>query len=323
MLPPDEPGGGEPDGPLPRAAPTLWALAALVPAALVAVAVLALLRAERGPRPRFLADPLASAAPAPAPPAPDGPLGLAGSGSNLPLTRALVEAFRARNPGARLMVHESIGSTGGTRAVRDGMVGVGLISRPLNAEESRLGLVVRPYARVTVVLAANPNVADACLTRAELVALFAGERARWNDGSRAVVFQRERGDSSFLAMAAAVPGLAAANDAAYRADRFRVLYHDRAMQDALVATEGALGIFDGGAVEAQRLPLKILCLDGVAPTREAVLSGRYPITKDLAFVTRGAPVGLAAELLDFVASPAGRKVVDDLGYLALPLAGAP
>jgi phosphate transport system substrate-binding protein len=311
------------DPPLPRANPTLWALVALVPAALVALAVVALVRAERGPRPRFLTEPSASASPAPPPPAPDGPLGLAGSGSNLPLTRALVEAYRAAHPGARLVVHESIGSTGGTRAVRDGVIGVALISRPLNAEESRHGLVVRPYARVAVVAAANPNVADTCVGRAELVALFTGERTRWSDGSRAVLFQRERGDSSFLAMAAAVPGLAAANDAAYRADRFRVLYHDRAMQDALVATDGAVGIFDGGAIEAQRLPLKILCLDGVVPTREAVLSGRWPITKDLAFVTNGPPSGPAADLLAFVASPAGRAVIDGLGYLALPLAGPP
>src|SRR4051812_8497016 len=148
---------GEPKtAPLSRRVPLLWALVALGLASMIAAGALILLRVERGPPPPLLAQPPggSTAKIGPVPPPPDDSLGLAGSGSNLPLTYLLVEAFRARNPQSKVIVHESIGSSGGVRAVRDGAVGVGLISRPLTAEEEGYGLTVTPYARVAVVVAA-------------------------------------------------------------------------------------------------------------------------------------------------------------------------
>jgi phosphate transport system substrate-binding protein len=293
-------------------------------AAFLAFAVWTLLRLERGRKPPFLTRPAGtpespSRRAAPTTPGAREGVSLAGSGSNLPLTRLLVEAFRRAHPGASLVVHESIGSTGGLRAVGDGAVSIGLVSRALTEAESKLGLVVRPYARVAVVVAAHPGVPDRCASHDELLAMFAGARARWSDGAKLVVLQRERGDSSFLAFSKRIPGLEQANEAAYRAQRWRVLYHDREMQEALMATSGAVGLFDLGAIEAQKLPLRVLCVEGVEPTREAVLAGRYPFTKELSLVTAGPPTGLVAELLEFVASRDGRAITERAGYLALPL----
>jgi phosphate transport system substrate-binding protein len=309
--------------PLTQAVPLLWALVALAIATLTAAAAVILLRAARGPRPAFLDAPGRMAAPpAAAPRGPTEALVLAGSGSSLPLTRALAEAFRKRSPGAKIVVPESIGSTGGIRAVRDGAVDVGLISRALSEEEARLGLTVTPYARVAVVVAAHPSVPDGCTASGDLVGLYAGTRAHWSDGSRVVVLQRERGDSSFLAFSQVVSGLAAQNDAGYHENRWRVLYDDRAMQEALMATEGAVGIFDLGAIVAQRLPIKVLCVDGVVPSPESVLAGRYRFSKDLAFVTAGPLVGVRAELLRFALEADGRALIAAMGYVPLPLGPA-
>jgi phosphate transport system substrate-binding protein len=307
--------------PLTRGVPLLWALVALALAGLIAAGALVLLRAARGPRPAFLDDPARAASTAPAPKAaPREVIVVAGSGSNLPLTRALVEAFR-RKAGGKIVVPESIGSTGAVRAVRDGAIEVGLISRALTEEEARIGLTVTPYARVAVVVAANPSVPDTCVASGDLAAMYGGTRAAWSDGSRVVVLQRERGDSSFLAMSHLVAGLAAQNDAAYREERWRVLYDDRSMQEALMATEGGVGIFDLGAISAQHLPIEVLCVDGVAPSAEAVLSGKYPFWKDLAFLTAGELAGPRAEFLKFVRSEQSRALTASLGYVPLPIEG--
>lgn len=307
--------------PLRRGVPLLWTLVAGAIALLTGAVALVLLRAAQGPRPAFLevrgeaegSGRLGGAR------GPTEAVVVAGSGSNLPLTRALAEAFRRRSPGVKVVVPESIGSTGGIRAVRDGAIDVGLISRGLSEEEGRLGLTVTPYARVAVVVAANPSVPDGCVASGELADLYAGTRARWSDGSRAVVLQRERGDSSFLAFGQREPGLAAQNDAGYRDGRWRILYDDRSMQEALMATEGAVGIFDLGAIVAQRLPIKVLCVDGVVPSAESVREGRYPFSKDLAFVTAGALSGARAELVRFVLSEEGRALTGSLGYVPLPV----
>lgn len=307
--------------PLTRRVPLLWTLVAIAIAALTSLSALVLLTSARGPRPSFLDARTATAATSPRPPRPvNGALVLAGSGTNLPLARALAAAFRARRGEAKIVVPESIGSTGGIRAVRDGAIDVGLVSRPFTAEEAKLGLTMIPYARVPVIVAANPSVPDACVASSALPAMWAGGSARWSDGSRVIVLQRERGDSSFLAVSRRVPGLDGENAAAYDANRWRVLYDDRSMQEALMATDGATGIFDLGAITAQRLPIKALCVDGVAPSTEGVATGRYPYFKDLAFVTSGPPEGLRADVLAFVASPEGRAITASLGYVPLPLA---
>src|ERR1700704_6586574 len=63
------------------------------------------------------------------------PLIFAGSGTNLPITRLLVEAFRQHHPENSIEVPASLGSTGGIRAVADGVIALGLISRPLKSQE--------------------------------------------------------------------------------------------------------------------------------------------------------------------------------------------
>jgi phosphate transport system substrate-binding protein len=319
--PPEEVPAEAAAAPLNRRVPLLWALVAAALGSLIAAGTLVLLRAERGPRPPFLTAPAltSSARLRGIPPAADDALTFAGSGSNLPLTHVLVEAFRARSPHSRVLVHESIGSSGGIRALRDGAINIGLISRPLSDEEARAGLVAVPYARVPVVIAANRSVPDACTSREHLVHLFGPSKARWIDGTRVVMLQRERGDSSFQVFANLIPGLADQNEASYREERWRVLYSDRAMQEALMATEGAAGIFDLGAIVVQRLPLKVICVDGVTPSLWAVRAGRYPFWKDLSFVTVGPPSKLAAEFFRFVQSPEGRSLTESSGHLALPL----
>ena len=89
-----------------------------------------------------------------------------------------------------------------------------------------------------------------------------------------------------------------------------------------MATEGAAGIFDLGAITVQRLPLKVLCVDGVTPSLWSVRTGRYPFWKDLSFVTRGPPSGLVADFVRFVRSDEGRALAESAGQLALPLAPA-
>lgn len=247
----------------------------------------------------------------------DGSTHLAGSGSNLPLTRALVQAHHLAHPEDPLVVHQSIGSTGGIRAASDGAVHLGLISRPLTAEERRLGLTVIPYARVAVVVAAHKSVPQRGLSRAALLAIYDGRQTRWDDGSRVTVLQRERGDSSHRAVERILPRFAPINEQAYREGRWRVIYHDHEMQEALLSTPGAVGLFDLGAVVSQDLPLKILELEGTSPTKTNVTTGRYPLRKDLAFVFRRAPRGPAARLLDFVFSAEGQALIRAKGYIPL------
>lgn len=295
--------------------PLLWLVVSAIMLLLLGAAAWVVVSDHDQPLPPFLAagSPRASA---PSRPAHDG-LRMAGSGSNLPITRALSTAFSVVET-QHAVVHASIGSSGGLQALLDGVIDIALVSRPLRDGEREQGLVITPYARVPVVVAVHASVPAASIGRAELVEIFEGRQRSWSDGSPIVVLQRERGDSSHAVLDRVVPGFAEANEQAYRALRWRVLNRDDAMREALADTPGAIGLFGEGTIPSS-LPIKALAVDDVLPSPRTVRDGSYPFHKDFGFVTRDAPRGAAAAFIAFVLSPAGRRIIEDNG--ALPLAG--
>lgn len=244
-------------------------------------------------------------------------LRLAGSGSNLPMARALSAAF-PRDESHHPVVHASIGSGGGVRALLDGVIDIALVSRPLREHEREQGLVATPYARVPIVVAAHASVPIDDLAREDLVALYEGRQRTWPNGARVVVLQRERGDSSHVGVSRVLPSFDDANEVAYRESRWRVLYRDDAMREALADTRGAIGLFGQGKIP-EGLPIHGLTIEGVMPSPATIENGDYPFTKDFAFVTRGTPRGETAAFIEFARSPEGRRIILELG--GLPLQG--
>ncbi len=252
----------------------------------------------------------------------DGVLRLAGAGPNLPLTRALVDAYVREHPEARIHVHESIGSSGGLQALVDGNIDIALVSRPLTKSERDLGVLVLPYATDAVVFAAHPSVPVDGLSSADAVELFAGARPSWPDGSRVVVLQREREDPKHVVAGEAIEGFRAADDTARRESLWHVMFSDDSIAQTLVNAPGSLALLNLGAAVSQRLPIKVLSLDGVHPDEASVVDGRYPLHVDLAFVLRTrSQRGQVAEFLRFVYSPEGEAVIQASGYIPMASEG--
>jgi phosphate transport system substrate-binding protein len=244
------------------------------------------------------------------------PLVFAGSGSSLPITRLLAEAFRQRRPELTIEVPASIGSTGGIRAVADGATALGLISRPLKASEQALGLTVVPYARTAVVIGAHPTVADEGITFDDLIQIYKGTKTRWSDGREIIVLTREPGDSSIEVLERTVPGFKEVFAESQQAKRWMTLFKDQEMNQTLATKPYALGLSDLGAITAEQLPIKALTLNGVPPTPDHVRSGRYSLVKTLSFVF--IPDKLPKEawaFLDFVRLPEAAQLLVAHGYL--------
>jgi phosphate transport system substrate-binding protein len=69
--------------------------------------------------------------------------------------------------------------------------------------------------------------------------------------------------------------------------------------------------------------IKLLSLDGVAPTDENIRSGAYPFGKTMYMVTGRNPgsddprCGNVRKFMDYILSPEGQKLVEDTGYVPL------
>jgi len=239
----------------------------------------------------------------------------AGAGSHLAPMRILVDAFTRTHPGVRIEVPSSIGSTGAVRAAAAGAIAMGLLSRPIRSDEKGLGLTVLPYARTVIVIGAHPTVGDETITGRELVQIYRKVKQRWRDGHDIVVLTREPGDSTIEVLGQEVPGFKVAYLESYEAKRWTILYTDQEMSRVLARTPQAIGFSDLGAMTVGRLPIKALPLDGVAPTVQDAMSGRYRLVKKLDFVYKEPLHPDAKAFVEFARSGAGRQALQAGGFL--------
>lgn len=93
-----------------------------------------------------------------------------------------------------------------------------------------------------------------------------------------------------------------------------------AVANAVKGDEFGIG-YGGIAFAAGIRPLKIKKTKdapAVEPKLETAKDGSYPISRFLYVYTAGEPKGLAKELLAWIVSDGGQKVVSDVGYFPLP-----
>ena len=68
-------------------------------------------------------------------------------------------------------------------------------------------------------------------------------------------------------------------------------------------------VVDATAAGAALSAVKVLAVEGVAPTTAAIKEQRYALTQPLYLITRGEPQGRVRQFVDFVLSPAGQAIV--------------
>lgn len=240
----------------------------------------------------------------------------AGSGTNLPIVRVLAKAFQRAHPGITIDVPASIGSTSGIRAVADGAIAIGLISRPLKEKEKKLGLDVVTYARTPLIIGVHSTVAEENISYAAIIDIYRGKKKNWKDGKEIIVLTREPGDSTIDVMNNEVPGFREVYEESQKAKRWAVLLTDLEMVQFLTKTRHAIGFSDLGALTVERQRIKPLRVNGVAPTLQNAQSGKYPLVKQLLFVFHKEKLPPAArEFLAFVRSKEGSSILRSNGYL--------
>jgi phosphate transport system substrate-binding protein len=243
----------------------------------------------------------------------------AGSGVNLGITRLLAKAFVKENQTITIDIPGSIGTKGAIKAVTDGAITLGLISRPLKEEEKKPGIVEHPYARAAIIIGAGSGVQEDTITTQELIEIFKGTKTTWKDGNPIIVQARDKSDSGFLVLQNAIPGFREVYAESHEAKRWSIYFNDQDANRALSNTPYAIGVTDLGMVATEHLKAKALKLDGVVPDKERVMNGTYPLSRTLFFIYRPEvlPDG-AKRFLGFVTTEAGKKILQENGYLPLP-----
>jgi len=242
-----------------------------------------------------------------------GKLTIAGSTTVLPINQECANILMERNPDLRITVSGG-GSGHGIKAVGAGDIDIGAASRDIKEEEWKRYPDLNPFviAKDGVAIIVNTENDINELTTDEISKIFAGEIKNWKEvggkDAEIRVITREVGSGTretFEKFVMKPYGREMAVRASVKPSNGEV--------KATVATDrNAIGYISLGHVDES---VKALKIDGVEPTVENVLSGRYPLSRNLYLITKGEPSPLEKAFIDFVLSTEGREIVEKLGFI--------
>lgn len=235
----------------------------------------------------------------------DQKLVLTGSSTIAPLVLEIGKRFEKLNPGVRVDV-QSGGSTRGVTDARAGLADIGMASRALKPEESDLMAHRIAMDGIGIILhRKNPLK----LSDEQIKAIYTGKITNWQqlggDDRKITVVNKAEGRSTLELF---LHHFQLANPEI----RAHVVIGDNQQGIKTVAGNiGAIGYVSIGTAEyeeAHGTPVRLQAMGGVAATAANVRDGRFPLSRPLNLVSKGAPNGLAKRFIEFAQSAA----VDDL-----------
>jgi phosphate transport system substrate-binding protein len=237
-----------------------------------------------------------------------------GSDTMVVLAQRWAEAYMKKHPAKKVQVTGG-GSGVGIAALINGTTDVANASRAMKPDE-RKQLQARHRTQGVETAVAKDGVAFyvheknpvESLTVEQLRAIYQGDVENWKQvggpDAPIVVYSRENSSGTYVFV----------KDEVLKGEDFtpraQTLPGTAAVVNAVSKERNGIG-YGGGAYARGVKELKV---NGVEPKLEHVLSGKYPLARDLFMYTRAAPSGETKEFIDFCLSPEGQEIVKTVGY---------
>lgn len=228
---------------------------------------------------------------------PTGTVVVTGSSTVAPLASEIARRFEERQPDVQVDVQAG-GSSRGIADVRRGLADVGMVSRALGPGEE--DLVAFPLARDGIALVVHRDDPVGELSPEQVRAVWTGEIRKWREvggagGPITVVHKAEgRATLELFLRHFGLTGSEVEADVVVGANQQGIR--------TVAGNSLAVGYVSIGEaeVEVERgVPIRLLPLEGMAPTTENVAAGRFPLERVLTLVTATQPNGPARRFLDF------------------------
>lgn len=234
-------------------------------------------------------------------------LRVVGSSTIQPILEEAAPLFEAKHPGLKVVI-EGGGSSAGIKAGREGGDNIGMTSRALKEEEKDLTATKIADDGIAIIVHKENPLTN--ITKEQVIKLYTGEATDWSaiGGNKAPVtlITKEEGRSTLELFAKHFEV-----EGKIKKDAIVIGPNGQAIKTVEGNPNSIAYVSIGSAEKAveQGSPIKLLSLDGVAATTENVRNASYPLRRPLNLITKEAPQGAVKELLDFMLSPEGQKVV--------------
>jgi phosphate transport system substrate-binding protein len=230
-----------------------------------------------------------------------------GTGAGTVAMHALAEAIETGS-GVAVRTLPSLGSAGGMRALNDGRLDLAVIGREMADAEAKAGARIAFVLRTPFVFVTSEPVVPR-MRAADLVAAYADPKARWPSGRPVALVLRQRSDGDARLLDTVLDGMAAAVEGARRRPEVLVSTVDDDNADMAERTAGSLATMSYSQVMTEARKVRMVTIDGVAPSLESFSDGRYPHGRSFFLVAPAKPGEAALRVLAFLRSAAGAEAL--------------
>ncbi len=239
-------------------------------------------------------------------------LTICGSGDNQELLRQLARLYESSQPGIRVEVPDSIGSSGGVKATAQGQCDIGRLARPLRDKEKRYNLSYKVFASSPVVFIVSANLETISnITAEQVVSIFSGKIRSWRDlgGPQAKIYiaHREKGDSSRSVLEKHLIDFALIKKTVGK-----TIYSTPETVDIVAGHDNTIAYTSYSSV-IKKQGIRVLTLEGEMANVEAIKAGKYPLYSEFGLVWRADASADALAFLEFVESTGAREIIEIYG----------
>lgn len=250
-----------------------------------------------------------------------GSITVEGSDTLVNVAQAWAEAYQEAEPGVMISVKGG-GSGNGIAALINGTVDFANASRNIKDEEieeaqaNSVEPVEHTVALDGIVVIVNPGNGVEDISLEDLGKIYRGEITNWSDigGADAEIVLLGRDTSSGTYEYFKEEVVEQVDGGEYAAS-MRNLPSNQAQVDEVKGNAAAIGYVGIGYAESAGSDVKLLKVDGVAPSIDTVVDASYPLSRGLYMYSNGAPEGLLKAYLDWIMGADGQAIVEDQGFV--------
>lgn len=223
----------------------------------------------------------------------DTTITIAGSTALLPLVKDAAGAYQGAHPDVKISVSGGGSGTGINQVAAKALdIGDSDILAPSHPELHDNRVAVIGFAVVT-----NPSVGLKNLSKAQLQDIFSGKVTNWKQlggpDAKIVVINRPRNSGTRAVFTKTIMGSDPISETGLTEDATGTVVSVVKQTPGAISYAAFSGTRTSGLTE--------ISIDGVAPTDDNIITGKYPVWSYEHMFTMGAPTGEVAKFIDFVA----------------------
>jgi phosphate transport system substrate-binding protein len=233
-----------------------------------------------------------------------------GSTGVRPLVVALAEAFEKNYPLIRIEIGEGMSTGRRIEALEKEEIDIAMASHGIDVQSfTRRGLQVHWFAKMAVVFGVHQSVELTDLSEEQICGIYRGQYRNWEvlGGPDLPILALSR-PASEVDTEIFIEQMSCFQDFS---DRDHLVWIEKSgpLARELAQRSGAIGMTTPVRVGQSKGAIKVLALDGIAPTARNLRRGKYPYARNSYLITKGLPSPALKRFLMFVNSRSGRRVI--------------